>query len=174
MPYSHHHFLTHSADPVPTSKIGKNKSCSSRKSMAWLPWKFHLFSACKWISFKLDVLSRVVHCLGTGPMVLNIWFSTIRSTQETIKITLDNMHPIKNHTSEQCLFFPFSASFGAYFYKYVIFTDHTCNNCLNKCLWEYMTINTAAPGTIQVIYMQMWTYVSTVDRGVRNWNSALW
>lgn len=61
---------------------------------------------------KLGALSRVVHCFGTGPMVLNIWFSTIRPTQETIKITLNNMHPVKKHTSEQCLLSPFLLHLG--------------------------------------------------------------
>lgn len=58
-------------------------------------------------------------------------------------------------------FIPFSASFGAYFYKYVIFTDHTYDNCLNKCPWKYMTISTTAPGAIQVCICEptcpLWT-----------------
>lgn len=49
-------------------------------------------------------------------------------------------------------FIPFSASFGAFSYKCVICTDHTCDNCLNKCLWEYMIASTTVPGAIQYPY----------------------
>lgn len=151
-------------------------SCSSTKSVAQLLWKSFLILQINLRSglSKLGALSRIVHCFGTGLMFLNIWLSTISPTQETIKITLDNMHPVKKITHQSNVFYPLFCFIWGFFCKYVIFTDHTCDNCLNKCLWEYMTISTTVPGAIQVSICICEHIVSAVDRRVRNRNSALW